>query len=171
MSPYSAEDCRGLLKAAIRDDNPVIVLENEIMYGAHFNISEKALDKDFTIPIGQAKLEREGKYFKVLYIHVCVSLFTGSDVTLVSFSRSLVPTLEAADMLHQKGISCEVINLLTLRPLDREAIIKSVMKTNHLVTVEGCWPQFGIGSEISASIVESKTLFSLSAISFTTFNL
>ena len=83
------------------------------------------------------------------------AFFSGTDVTLASYSRSLVPTLEAAKELEKKGISCEVLNLRTLRPLDRETIIKSVMKTNHLVTVEGCWPQFGVGAEISASIVES----------------
>lgn len=160
VSPYSAEDCRGLLKAAVRDDNPVVVLENEIMYGASFPISEKALDKDFVIPIGKAKVEREGNQLKdtSYSFTILTPLHIGTNVTLVSFSRSMAPTLEAANILQeQKGISCEVLNLLTLRPLDREAIIKSVMKTNHLVTVEGCWPQFGVGAEISASIVESKT--------------
>ena len=87
-------------------------------------------------------------------------IITGTDVTLVSYSRSLVPTLDAAEQLLQKGISCEVINLRSLRPLDRETIITSVMKTNHLVTVEGCWPQFGVGAEISASIIESMLLLS-----------
>ena len=77
---------------------------------------------------------------------------------MVSYSRSLVPTLEAAEELAKRGISCEVINLRTLRPMDRETIINSVMKTNHLVTVEGCWPQFGVGAEISASIVESEVV-------------
>ncbi|XP_003382984.1 PREDICTED: pyruvate dehydrogenase E1 component subunit beta, mitochondrial-like [Amphimedon queenslandica] len=146
VSPCTAEDCRGLLKSAIRDDNPVVVLENEILYGAAFPISDEAMDKNFTIPIGKAKLEREG-----------------NDCTIVSYSRSLVVSLEAADILAQKGINCEVINLLSLRPLDRDAIINSVMKTNHLVTVEGCWPQFGIGAEISASIVESPAFDYLDA--------
>jgi pyruvate dehydrogenase E1 component beta subunit len=138
LSPYSSDDCRGLLKAAVRDDNPVVLLENEIMYGRSFPITDEALDKDYLIPIGKAKIEREG-----------------NDVTVVAFSMSVGVALEAADELSHKGISCEVINLRTIRPMDREAIINSVMKTNHLVTVEGCWPQFGVGAEISASIVES----------------
>ncbi len=157
MSPCTSDDCRGLLKAAIRDDNPVVFLENEIMYNATFPVSVEAMSKDYVIPIGQAKIEREGIIIVIVcWLFIVLLLFTlGTDVTLVSYSRSLVPTLEAADHLVQKGISCEVINLRTLRPLDRESIIRSVMKTNHLVTVEGCWPQFGVGAEISASIIES----------------
>ena len=84
-------------------------------------------------------------------------MLSGTDVTLVSFSRSLIVTLDAVQELSQKGINCEVINLRSLRPLDHETIINSVMKTNHLVTVEGCWPQYGVGAEIAASIAESKS--------------
>ena len=101
------------------------------------------------------------------YVLMLILLYiVGKDVTIVSYSRSLVVSLEAADILAQQGINCEVINLLSLRPLDRDAIINSVMKTNHLVTVEGCWPQFGIGAEISASIVESKYQLCINILSY-----
>ena len=159
LSPCSAEDCRGLLKAAVRDDNPVVLLENELLYGKDFDIDEAALDKDFVIPIGKAKIEKEGKKTGLpwkLRVYRFAFVLTGTDVTIATFSKNVVTSLEAADELAKQGISCEVINLRTLRPLDREAIIDSVMKTHHLVTVEGGWPQFGIGSEISASVVESK---------------
>ena len=111
LAPYSAEDARGLLKAAIRDPDPVVFLENEILYGKSFPVSEACLDKDFTLPIGKAKVEREGK-----------------DITIVSFSKMVGVSLEAAEALAQEGISCEVINLRTIRPLDREAIVRSVRK-------------------------------------------
>ncbi|XP_044156883.1 pyruvate dehydrogenase E1 component subunit beta, mitochondrial [Bufo gargarizans] len=137
LSPWSAEDARGLLKAAIRDDNPVVMLENELMYGVPFELSEEALSKDFVVPIGKAKIERQG-----------------SQLTLVSHSRSVGHCLEAASVLAKEGIDCEVVNLRTIRPMDTETIEASVMKTNHLVTVEGGWPQFGIGSEICAKIME-----------------
>ncbi|XP_040263584.1 pyruvate dehydrogenase E1 component subunit beta, mitochondrial [Bufo bufo] len=137
LSPWSAEDARGLLKAAIRDDNPVVMLENELMYGVPFELSEEVLSKDFVVPIGKAKIERQG-----------------SQLTLVSHSRSVGHCLEAASVLAKEGIDCEVVNLRTIRPMDTETIEASVMKTNHLVTVEGGWPQFGIGSEICAKIME-----------------
>ena len=159
LSPCSAEDCRGLLKAAVRDDNPVVLLENELLYGKDFDIDESALDKDFVIPIGKAKIEKEGEKIGMPWQQVCVLfciVLTGTDVTIATFSKNVVTSMEAAAELAQQGISCEIINLRTLRPLDREAIIDSVMKTHHLVTVESGWPQFGIGAEISASIVESK---------------
>ncbi|XP_005097885.1 pyruvate dehydrogenase E1 component subunit beta, mitochondrial [Aplysia californica] len=146
VSPYSAEDCKGLLKSAIRDPNPVICLENELMYGVSFDMSDEALSKDFLIPIGKAKIEREG-----------------SHVTLVSHSKSVGLCIEAANELAGKGVECEVINLRTLRPLDDEAVIKSVMKTNHLVTVEGGWPQCGIGAEIAARVMESAAFNYLDA--------
>merc|ERR1711937_303405 len=120
VSPYSSEDCKGLLKAAIRDPNPVVVLENEIMYGRSFEMSNEVLDKDHVAPIGKAKIEKEG-----------------SDVSLVSFGYGVGISLEAAEVLQtQHGINCEVINLRTLRPLDTDSIVNSVRKTNHLVTIE-----------------------------------
>ena len=142
VSPYSIEDAKGLLKSAIRDDNPVVVLENEIMYGREFPVTPAILDPDFTVPIGKAKIEREGAH-----------------VTIAAYSRTVGVSLEAAEELEKTyGVSAEVINLRSLRPLDREAIEKSVVKTHHLVTVEGSWPQYGVGAEISASIVESTSM-------------
>jgi len=146
VSPYSAEDCRGLLKSAIRDNDPVICLENELMYGITFDIDDSTLSKDFLIPIGKAKIER-----------------AGDRITLVSHSKPVGLCLEAAEQLAKEGINCEVINLRSLRPLDEETIINSVMKTNHLVTVEGGWPQSGIGSEICARIMESPAFDYLDA--------
>ncbi|KAG8550277.1 hypothetical protein GDO81_026943 [Engystomops pustulosus] len=137
VSPWNAEDAKGLMKAAIRDDNPVVVLENELMYGVPFELSEEAQSKDFVIPIGKAKIERQG-----------------SQITLVSHSRSVGHCIEAASVLAKEGIDCEVINLRTIRPMDIETIEASVVKTNHLVTVEGGWPQFGVGAEICAKIME-----------------
>ncbi|XP_076676727.1 pyruvate dehydrogenase E1 beta subunit [Andrena cerasifolii] len=146
VSPYSCEDAKGLLKAAIRDPDPVVVLENEILYGAQFPMSDEALSKDFVVPIGKAKIERAGKH-----------------VTLVAHSKVLDQTLEAANELAGKGIEAEVINLRSLRPLDIDTIVKSVAKTNHILTVEGGWPQSGIGAEISAKISESEAFYHLDA--------
>ena len=147
VAPYTAEDARGLLKASIRDDNPVVFLEHELMYGKDFDITEEALDKDFTIEFGKAKIERPG-----------------TDCTIVGFSRSVDWSLRAAQQLQeQHGISCEVINLRSIRPLDRDAIIKSVKKTNHLVTVEDGWPQNGVGAEICALMMESSAFDYLDA--------
>jgi len=146
ISPYSSEDCKGLLKAAIRDDDPVVFLENELMYGTPMEMSDEALRDDFVLPIGKAKIEREGKH-----------------VTLVAHSRPVGFCLEAAKELASIGIEAEVINLRTIRPMDEETIIKSVMKTNHLVTVEGGWPQFGVGAEICARIIESPAFNYLDA--------
>jgi pyruvate dehydrogenase E1 component beta subunit len=146
LMPYSSEDARGLLKAAIRDPNPVVFLENELMYGQAFDISEEALDKDFVIPIGKAKIEREGK-----------------DVTIVTFSRQVGFSLEAAKKLAEEGISVEVINLRSIRPLDEATIINSVKKTNRVITVEEGWPHFGVGSEIAALIMESDAFDYLDA--------
>ncbi|XP_008319289.2 pyruvate dehydrogenase E1 component subunit beta, mitochondrial [Cynoglossus semilaevis] len=137
VSPWNSEDAKGLLKAAIRDDNPVVFLENELMYGVAFEMSEETQSKDFTIPIGKAKIERQGNH-----------------VTLVSHSRYVGHCLDAAAVLAKEGIECEVINMRTIRPMDVETIETSVMKTNHLVTVEGGWPQFGVGAEICARIME-----------------
>ncbi|BGP13278.1 hypothetical protein JCM10213_004952 [Rhodosporidiobolus nylandii] len=143
VSPWSAEDCRGLLKAAIRDPNPVVVLENEILYGQTFKVSKEAASPDFVLPIGKAKVEREGK-----------------DVTVVGHSRMVGLSLEAAEILKKEdGIDVEVINLRSIRPLDIETIKTSVQKTNRLVTVEGGFPMFGVGSEIAAQIVEAPETF------------
>jgi len=134
LAPWSAADAKGLLKAAIRDPNPVIFLENEILYGQTFDVPE---DPDFVIPIGKAKIEREG-----------------ADVTIVAYSRMVGVALEAAEGLKGQGIEAEVINLRSIRPLDVPTIIASVKKTNRLVSVEEGWPYAGIGSEISAVCME-----------------
>jgi pyruvate dehydrogenase E1 component beta subunit len=134
IAPWSAADAKGLLKSAIRDPNPVVFLENELMYGSSFYVPD---DPDFTIPIGKAKVER-----------------SGADVTVVTFSIMVSKALEAAETLSAEGIDAEVINLRTLRPLDAETIVKSVRKTNRLVTVEEGWPVAGMGSEIAAIIME-----------------
>uniref|UniRef100_A0A0N4ZUA0 Pyruvate dehydrogenase E1 component subunit beta n=1 Tax=Parastrongyloides trichosuri TaxID=131310 RepID=A0A0N4ZUA0_PARTI len=146
LTPYDSEDAKGLLKAAIRDDNPVVFLENEILYGQSFPMSEEALSPDFVLPIGKAHIAREG-----------------SHVTIVSFSKGVQLSLHAADELAALGISAEVINLRSLRPLDTETIKQSVMKTNHLVTVEQGWPICGMGAEISAQICESEAFDYLDA--------
>ena len=139
ISPYSAEDCKGLLKAAIRDDDPVVFLENELLYGVPFEVSDEVLSKDFVLPIGKAKIERPG-----------------SHLTLVAHSKAVGTCLDAAKELANKGVDVEVINLRSIRPLDVETVINSVVKTNHLITVEQGWPQHGVGAEIVARISESK---------------
>ncbi|GAA5828590.1 hypothetical protein JCM3770_006318 [Rhodotorula araucariae] len=147
VSPWSAEDARGLLKAAIRDPNPVVVLENEIMYGQSFKVSKEVASPDFLLPIGKAKVER-----------------AGTDVTIVGHSRMVGFALETAEKLKKEhGIECEVINLRSIRPLDIDTIKASVKKTNRLVTVEGGFPMFGVGSEIAAQIVESEAFDYLDA--------
>ncbi|VDL74858.1 unnamed protein product [Nippostrongylus brasiliensis] len=138
IAPYSSEDAKGLLKAAIRDDNPVVFLENEILYGHSFPITPEMQKEDFVIPIGKCKIERPGDH-----------------VTIVSFSKGVETSLEAAKQLEAAGVSAEVINLRTLRPLDFETIQNSIMKTHHLVTVEQGWPFAGIGAEICALVNES----------------
>jgi pyruvate dehydrogenase E1 component beta subunit len=134
VSPWSAADAKGLLKAAIRDPNPIIFLENEILYGQSFEVPD---DDDFVLPIGQAKIEREG-----------------TDVTIVAFSIMVGKALKAAEQLAEQGISAEVINLRTIRPLDVNTIVRSVMKTNRLVTCEEGWHFAGIGAEIASVIME-----------------
>lgn len=146
IAPYDVEDARGLLKAAIRDPNPIVFLENEIMYNQTFTVEDNVMDKDFLLPIGKAKIMREG-----------------TDITLVSFSKPVKFCLEAAEILAKEGISAEVINLRTIRPLDREAIVKSVKKTHRLVTVEEGWPQSGVGAEICALMMESSAFDFLDA--------
>ncbi|MFN3145814.1 MAG: pyruvate dehydrogenase complex E1 component subunit beta [Paracoccaceae bacterium] len=133
VQPYSAADAKGLLKTAIRDPNPVVFLENEIMYGRSFEVP--ALE-DFTIPFGKARIWREG-----------------SDVTIVSFGIGMNYALEAADELAKEGIDAEVIDLRTLRPMDTGTVIRSVMKTNRCVTVEEGWPVGAIGNHISAVLM------------------
>ncbi|MFW8634292.1 pyruvate dehydrogenase complex E1 component subunit beta [Cribrihabitans pelagius] len=132
--PYSAADAKGLMKTAIRDPNPVIFLENEILYGRAFDVPK--LD-DYTVPFGKARIWREGE-----------------DVTIVSFGIGMQYALEAAEKLAEDGTSAEVIDLRTLRPMDTPAIIKSVMKTNRLVTVEEGWPQGSVGSYISSVVMQ-----------------
>ena len=134
VAPYSAADAKGLLKAAIRDPNPVIVLENEILYGRSFEVP---VDADYVIPIGTARIER-----------------SGHDVTIAAFSIMVAVALEAAELLAADGIEAEVINLRSLRPLDTATIVESVKKTNRLVSVEEGWPAAGIGAEIAASMME-----------------
>ncbi|KAG0498494.1 hypothetical protein HPP92_003185 [Vanilla planifolia] len=137
LAPYSSEDARGLLKAAIRDPDPVVFLENELLYGESFPVSADALDSNFCLPIGKAKIEREGK-----------------NVTITAFSKMVGYALEAAEILSKDGISAEVINLRSIRPLDRDAITSSVKKTSRLVTVEEGFPQHGIGAEICTVVNE-----------------
>ena len=134
ISPYFAADAKGLLKAAIRDPNPVIFLENEIVYGRSFPVPK--LD-DFVLPIGKARIVRQG-----------------TDVTLVSHSISVGLIMEAAEALAKEGIEAELIDLRTLRPLDTATVIESVKKTNRIVTVEQGWPVCSIGAEISAVVVD-----------------
>lgn len=135
VAPWSAADAKGLLRAAIRDSNPVVFLENEILYGQKFPCP---VDEDFILPIGKAKIEREGK-----------------DVTLVAYSIMVGVALEAAEKLAEQGIEAEVINLRSLRPLDTATIIESVGKTHRVVSVEEGWPVAGIGAEICAIICEN----------------
>ena len=124
ISPWSVEDCRGLLKAAIRDNDPVVFLENEMMYGVEFEVDDKIMDMDFVLPIGKAKIER-----------------AGTDVTITAHAKMVGHSLQAAEVLQRDhNISCEVINLRTLRPLDRNSIINSVKKTHKIVNVEEGWP-------------------------------
>ena len=134
VSPWSSKDAKGLLKSAIRDPDPVIFLENEVMYGQSFSCPD---DDNFTLPIGKANIEKEG-----------------NDVTIIAFSIMVGKSLEAAEILKDKNINAEVINLRTLRPLDIDTIIESVKKTNRVVTCEEGFPFSGIGAEISALITE-----------------
>jgi pyruvate dehydrogenase E1 component beta subunit len=132
IAPYAAADAKGLLKAAIRDPGPVIVLENEILYGQSFEVPKLA---DFVLPIGKARIARSGK-----------------DVTVVSYARGMAYALDAAKRLASEGIEAEVIDLRTLRPLDLETVLVSVRKTNRIVTVEEAWSACSIGTEICARV-------------------
>ena len=147
VCPWNVEDIRGLLKASIRDNDPVVFLENEMMYGVSFPVNDEIMDKDFLIPIGQAKIEKPG-----------------TDVTITAFSKMVGHSLQAAEILkNEHNIDAEVINLRTIRPLDRRTIVESVMRTNRIVSVEEGWPQSGIGAEIAATIFESEAFDYLDA--------
>ncbi|KAL9488047.1 hypothetical protein ACSS6W_000324 [Trichoderma asperelloides] len=138
VSPWSAEDAKGLLKAAIRDPNPVVVLENELMYGQSFPMSEAAQKDDFVLPFGKAKIERAGK-----------------DLTIVSLSRCVGQSLVAADLLQKNyGVEAEVINLRSIKPLDLDSIVQSIKKTHRLLVVESGYPAFGVSAEILALAME-----------------
>nr|MBP6545129.1 pyruvate dehydrogenase complex E1 component subunit beta [Phenylobacterium sp.] len=134
VAPYDAADAKGLLKAAIRDPNPVVFLEHEMLYGVEFDVPA---DIDWVVPIGKAKVRREG-----------------TDVTITAHSRAVGLALEAAEQLAGMGIEAEVIDLRTLRPLDHETIVESVKKTNRLVTVEEGWGPMGVGAEVIARVLE-----------------
>ncbi|GLQ19388.1 pyruvate dehydrogenase complex E1 component subunit beta [Algimonas porphyrae] len=134
IAPYDAADAKGLLKAAIRDPNPVVFLEHELLYGESFDVPDM---DDFVIPIGKAKVRRKG-----------------TDVTITAQSRMVKFALEAADILAQDGIDAEVIDMRTLRPLDTDTVIESVKKTNRIVCAEEGWGQHGIGAEIAARVVD-----------------
>ncbi|WP_395664680.1 pyruvate dehydrogenase complex E1 component subunit beta [Methylocella sp.] len=134
VAPYSAADAKGLLKSAIRDPNPVIFLENEILYGHSFDVPK--LD-DFTVPIGKGRIARPGK-----------------DVTIVSFSIGMIYALKAAEELAREGVEAEVVDLRSIRPMDTELIVDSVKRTGRCVTVEEGWPQSGVGAEIIAVLME-----------------
>ncbi len=134
VAPYDAADAKGLLKAAIRDPNPIVFLEHELLYGENFQLPDM---DDFVIPIGKAKIRREG-----------------SDVTIVAHSRMVKWAMEAADILSSDGIDAEVIDLRTLRPLDTATVIESVKKTNRLVCAEEGWGQHGVGAEIAAVVTD-----------------
>lgn len=146
MSPTSCEDYRGSLKAAVRDPDPVLILESEVLYNFEFPLSDQAMDKDFVIPIGKAKIEKSGKH-----------------ITLITHGQATVYTIKAAEILAGQGIDAEVINLRSLRPLDWEMIFKSISKTHRLMTVELGWPRCGVGSEIVATIMENPVFFELDA--------
>jgi len=134
VAPYDAADAKGLLKAAIRDPNPVVFLENEMLYGVEFDVPEGV---DWVLPIGKAKVRRQG---------------TG--VTLVAYSRMVGFCLEAAEKLAADGIEAEVVDLRTIRPMDIDTVVESVKKTNRLVTVEEGWGPMGVGAEVAARVVE-----------------
>ena len=134
IAPYSAADAKGLLKSAIRDPNPIVFLENEILYGHSFPVPK--LD-EFLVPIGRAKIVRPGH-----------------EVTIVSWSIGMTYALKAAEELANQGIAAEVIDLRTLRPMDTETIVQSVMKTGRCVVVEEGWPQSGVAAEVSSRIME-----------------
>lgn len=140
VSIYDCEDALGLLRASIRDDDPVIFLENEMMYGISFDVPDNIMDKNFILPLNKAKIMRDG-----------------ADVTITAHAKMVGHSLKAAEALQRDhGVSAEVINLRSIRPLDRDTIIQSVKKTNRLVNVEEGWPQCGIGAEICGIMMETE---------------
>ncbi len=134
LSPFDSTDAKGLLKSAIKDESPVVFLEHELLYNNKYNLNALEID----VPIGKAKVMVEG-----------------NDITIVSYSRALETSLKVQEVLYDKGISSEVINLRSLKPLDKDAITRSVKKTNKLIVIEEGWPQSGVGSEIITTIVEN----------------
>jgi pyruvate dehydrogenase E1 component beta subunit len=146
VAPYDAEDAKGLLKASIRDDNPVVFLESELMYGTSFTVGSDFDTGDFVLPIGKAKVMREG-----------------TDVTIVSYSKGMHTILQAAEELAAQGINAEIINLRTIRPLDVDTIAASVKKTGRLVTLEEAWPTHGVGAEIIAALAETDAFYYMDA--------
>lgn len=147
VSPYNARDNIGLMRAAIRDNDPVVFLENEMMYGIEFDVTPEELDPNFILPIGKAHVER-----------------VGTDVTITAHAKMVGHSLQAAEILKKDyDIDVEVVNLRSLRPLDRPAIIESIKKTNRIVNVEEGWPQHGVGAEIAALIMESEAFDYLDA--------
>ncbi|KAG6520383.1 hypothetical protein ZIOFF_017432 [Zingiber officinale] len=156
LTPYSAEDARGLLKAAIRDPDPVVFLENELLYGESFPVSAEVLDSSFCLPIGKAKIEREGKHVTITAYSKMVGYALQESLFSKHKSIFLLNHIKAAEILSKEGISAEVINLRSIRPLDRATINASVRKTNRLVTVEEGFPQHGVGAEIGMSVVEES---------------
>ena len=137
IAPYFAEDCRGLLKAAIRDDNPIVFLENELTYGLVHEVSDEYEDENFTIEIGKARIVKEG-----------------TDITIIAYSRMVKLALEAHEELAKNGINAEILDLRTIRPLDVEAIVESTKKTNRVLIVEEGWSYAGVASEIAALLNE-----------------
>ncbi|MEO0959335.1 MAG: pyruvate dehydrogenase complex E1 component subunit beta, partial [Pseudomonadota bacterium] len=133
VQPYTASDFKGLLKSAIRDPNPVVFLENEILYGKSFEVP---MMEDFTVPLGKARIARQG-----------------TDITIVSFGIGMTYAMEAAEALAGEGIEAEVVDLRTLRPMDTATVVRSVQKTNRCITVEEGWPVCSIGNHISAVLM------------------
>jgi len=146
ISPYDSEDCKGLLKSAVRDPDPVVFLENELMYGTAFEVEDKVMEPEFLLPIGKAKVQ-----------------LAGTDCSLIAHSIGVGFAMEAAAELAKEGINVEVINLRSIRPLDMDTVNESVKKTGHAITVEGGWPQHGVGAEISACISEGPAFHYLDA--------
>jgi pyruvate dehydrogenase E1 component beta subunit len=134
VAPYTGADHKGLLKSAIRDPNPVVFLEHELVYGETFAVPD---DTEYLVPIGKARIARPGEH-----------------VTLTAFSRTVKLALEAAEELQKAGISAEIVDLRSLRPFDIGTVVASVKKTNRIVTIEEGWPFAGIGSEIAAIMME-----------------
>jgi pyruvate dehydrogenase E1 component beta subunit len=164
VAPYFAEDCRGLLKAAIRDDNPVIFLEHELVYGESHPVSKNYLNRDYYKYLNQENgedIDRSVENFEQDFLDANHDLFKigkarivkeGADVTIITYSRMVGFAIEAEKILSEKGINVEILDLRSLRPLDDEAIINSVKKTNLVVVADEEWPQYSVSSEIIALI-------------------